>query len=52
MRYYETRYVDITRDFIEVRNQIREIVFENKRKIIYENLIEDLKNRAEITILI
>ncbi len=52
MRYYETRYVDITKDFIEVRNQIREIVFENKRKKIYENLIKDLKNRAEITISI
>jgi len=49
-RYYDTQEVVYNKDFTEVESEIREIVFQQKKKEIYESVIEELKRKADISI--
>lgn len=50
MRYYDVRDREVTRDFTEVREEIRIIVWESKKKELYEKLINELKQNSDIII--
>jgi len=49
-RYYDTQEVINNKEFTEVEDDIRKIVFEQKRKEVFDNVIEELKREADISI--
>ncbi len=52
LRYYDTRTVYEEKPFLEVSNSIRKIVLENRKDEVFNNLIEELKKKSEISISI
>lgn len=50
IRYYDERDVKMEKTFVEVEDEIRATLMEMKKKEAFENLIEDLKLKSEITI--
>jgi len=52
LRYYDTRTVYKEKTFLEVSNSIRKTVLENRKDEIFNNLIEELKRKSEISISI
>ncbi len=52
IRYFETRTVSKDKTFIEVEDEIREIVKQEKREEFLFNLLQELKKEAEISISI
>ena len=52
LRYYDTRIVYEEKTFLEVSNSIRKVVLENRKDEIFNNLIEELKKKSEISISI
>lgn len=50
VRYIQTRLMAEEKNFSEVRDEIRDIVMQNKKEEIFENLVEDLKINANIII--
>lgn len=50
IRYYDVRDREINTDFTEVREEIRTIVWESKKKEFYEKLINELKQNSDIII--
>ena len=52
LRYYDTRTVYEEKTFLEVSNSIRKVVLENRKDEIFNNLIEELKKKSEISISI
>ncbi len=50
IRYYDERTVKTEKTFIEVKDEIRTRLIEEKKQEAYENLIEELKIKSEITI--
>ncbi len=50
VRYTETRLMVVEKNFSEVRDVIREIIIQNKKEDIFDNLVEDLKINANIII--
>ena len=50
VRYTQTRLMAEEKNFSEVRDEIRNIVMQNKKAEIFENLVEDLKLDANIII--
>ncbi|RLC52971.1 MAG: hypothetical protein DRZ79_00285 [Candidatus Cloacimonadota bacterium] len=52
IRYYDTRIKTLEKTFSEVKEEIRKIVLENKKEETYRQMIEELKNKAEISVSI
>lgn len=52
LRYYETRKVYEDRAFLEVIDEIREVVLKSRKEEIFDNLIKELKKKSEISISI
>ncbi len=52
LRYYDTRTVYEEKTFLEVSDSIRKVVLENRKEEIFNNLIEELKKKSEISISI
>ncbi|NQV18084.1 MAG: peptidyl-prolyl cis-trans isomerase [Armatimonadetes bacterium] len=50
VRYTQTRLMAVEKNFSEVKEEIREIVIQNKKEEIFENLVEDLKMNADIIV--
>lgn len=50
IRYYDERDVKTEKTFVEVEDEIRAILIEMKKQEAFDNLIEDLKIKSEITI--
>jgi hypothetical protein len=51
-RYYDTQEVTHIKDFIQVEDEIRKIVMEQKKQAIFDEVIDDLKRNADISISI
>ncbi|MFC1887493.1 peptidyl-prolyl cis-trans isomerase [Candidatus Cloacimonadota bacterium] len=49
-RYYDTQEVVHNKDFTDVEEDIYQIVLEQKKQQVYEQVIEDLKRNADISI--
>jgi len=49
-RQYDTQEVTHNKEFTEVEEDIRKIVFEQKKKEVFNNVIEELKRNADISI--
>jgi len=47
VRYYDSREVTVEKSFAEVKDDISKIVLQIKQKETYDNLIEELKIKAE-----
>jgi len=52
LRYYDTRTVYEEKTFLEVSDSIKKVVLENKKDEIFNDLIEELKKKSEISISI
>jgi len=52
VRFFETRTVSIDKTFVDVEDEIREIVKQEKREEYLFNLLKELKKEAEISISI
>jgi len=52
LRYYDTRTVDTEKTFLEVKDEIKKMVARKKNEDVYNGLIQELKNKSEITISI
>ena len=50
IRYYDERTVSTDKTFVEVVDEIRVILQQQKQQEVYENLIDSLKKKAEIEI--
>ncbi|MCF7793463.1 MAG: peptidyl-prolyl cis-trans isomerase [Candidatus Cloacimonetes bacterium] len=50
IRYYDKRDVKTEKTFVEVEDEIRSTLIEMKKQEAFDNLIEDLKIKSEITI--
>lgn len=52
LRYYDTRNISNEKTFLEVRDEIKIAVEKKKKEELYDNLIQELKNKSEIIISI
>ena len=52
LRYYNTRIKTIEKTFFEVKDEIKQIVLKNKKKELYQRLLDDLKSESEISVSI
>ena len=50
VRYTQNRLMAVEKNFSEVKEEIREIVMQNKKEENFKNLVEDLKTNANIII--
>jgi parvulin-like peptidyl-prolyl isomerase len=50
IRHYETRNIETEKTFVDVRNEIEIKVRKNKKEELYNELIENLKASADISI--
>ncbi len=50
IRFTDTRTKSISKDFLEVKNEIRKLVLQEKQEELYEKLLKDLKSKADISI--
>lgn len=50
IRHYRSQEVETFKRFLEVKEDIRQRVIENKKKEIFDNLIKDLRQKSEIKI--
>jgi len=49
-RYYDTQEVVLNKEFTEVEAEIRKIVLEQKKQDVFQNIVEELKRKADISI--
>jgi parvulin-like peptidyl-prolyl isomerase len=49
-RYYDTQEVVLNKEFTEVEDEIWKIVMEQKKQDVFQNIVEELKRKADISI--